>query len=227
MLYTQPRLILYSDEGSPGNQLRHEATRKVQILSWGIKCAAGMSVDQLWFTLGVARSSIVSALKGGMSGYVKKALRFFFEPINMHHGVQLRVRNQVCIKFAKFGMFLADEVALKEVFDFRGASGVLLCPLCLNIVSEGSSLRLYGVSPLTLTVVGDAVGYLCCSCHRIPWSRSSVTNAVDATLVAWSERGASFSTRSRSWYLLDLRLSYGCKLFNRRPAGQDHAAALF
>ena len=78
VLYIQPRLILYADEVSPGNQLRHEATRKVQILYWGIKCAAGMSVDQLWFTLGVARSSIVSALQGGMSGLCEKSIATLF-----------------------------------------------------------------------------------------------------------------------------------------------------
>ena len=102
-------------------------------------------------------------------GYVKKALRLFFEPINMHHGVQLRVRNQVCIKFAKFGMFLADEVALKEVFNFRSASGVLLCPLCLNIVSEGSSLHLYGDHSLVPST----------SCDKRSWIRAG-----DQTILA-------------------------------------------
>ena len=139
----EPRLILYTDEVCPGNQLRHEATCKVQIFYWGIKCAAGLSVDQLWFTLGLARSTIVNRLPGGMSGYVKKALQLFFEPFNVHQGIQLRVRNEVHIKFAKFGMFLADEVSLKEVFNFRGTSGILLCPLCLNIVNEASNLHEY------------------------------------------------------------------------------------
>lgn len=165
----KPRLILYSDEVSPGNQLRHEATRKVQILYWGIKCAPGLSVDQLWFTLGLARSSIVSKLAGGMSGYVKKALNLFFEPINMHQGIQLRVGRQVHIKFAKFAMFLADEVSLKEVYNFRGASGILLCPLCMNMVSESSNLHHYGDGSLVPST----------SCDKDTWVRAD-----DRTILA-------------------------------------------
>ena len=158
----KPRIVLYCDEVSPGNQLRHEATRKVQILYWGIKCAPGMSVDQLWFTLGLARSSIVNKLVGGMSGYVKKALQLFFSPINMHMGVQLRVGDEVHIKFAKLAMFLADEVALKEVFNFRGASGILFCPLCLNLVSESSNLHRYGDRSLVPST----------SCEKTKWVRA-------------------------------------------------------
>ena len=76
----------------------------------------------------------VNRLPGGMRGYVKKALQLFFEPFNMHQGIQLRVHNEVHIKFAKFGMFLADEVSLRWHF---------ATPLCLNIVNEASNLHEY------------------------------------------------------------------------------------
>ena len=38
-------------------------------------------------------------------------------------------------------MFVADEVALKETFQFKGAAGVQICPLCTNIVAENSELH--------------------------------------------------------------------------------------
>lgn len=79
-------LIMYNDEVTPGNQLRHDQTRKVQILYWSLKQGPGHGVDQLWFTLGLARSSVVAAIRGGMSAYVRKAVELFFTPVNVRGG---------------------------------------------------------------------------------------------------------------------------------------------
>ena len=82
-IYTQhTRLLIYNDEVQPGNQLRHDATRKVQIIYWAIKPGPGLGIDQLWFTLGIARSNIVSQIKGGTSAYIKKAMSLFVDHQN-------------------------------------------------------------------------------------------------------------------------------------------------
>lgn len=148
-------IIAYIDEVSPGNQLRHDSTRKCQVIYWAFKQGPGLGIDQLWFTLGLARSQSVSTIKGGVSAYMRKALRLFLDPVDVRLGVQLLVGDQVQIKFMKFGMVIADEAALKETFSFKGAAGIFPCPLCTNIVSEASELHLYepSLEPATSTDV--------------------------------------------------------------------------
>ena len=136
-----PRICLYADEVSPGNQLRHDSARKIQILYWAFKQGPGVHVDQLWFTLGLARSERVNKIKGGMSAFVKAALMLFVEPHDVRAGFQLQINDETHIRFAHWTTFIADENALKEAFDFKGASGVHCCPMCVNIVTESSELH--------------------------------------------------------------------------------------
>lgn len=138
------QILIYSDEISPGNALRHDPTRKVQIIYWTIKQGGGLGVDQLWWTLGIVRSNVVSQLKGGMSCYVKRALEHFVKPLDMRKGVQLELGGGgvcVTIRFFEFSMYVADEAALKETYGFKGASGLLICPLCANVVAYSSDLH--------------------------------------------------------------------------------------
>ena len=65
----------------------------------------------------------------------------FCSPVDARLGFQLRCEDSVVLKFIRFSMFVADEVALKETFQFKGAAGVQICPLCTNIVSEASELH--------------------------------------------------------------------------------------
>ena len=141
-----PRICLYADEVSPGNQLRHESTRKIQILHWAFKQGPGVHVDQLWFTLGLARSDRVNKVKGGMSAFVKAALMLFVEPHDVRAGFQIRINDETYIRFANWTTFIADENALKEAFDFKGASGIHCCPMCVNIVTESSDLHHWNAS---------------------------------------------------------------------------------
>lgn len=146
-------LILYNDEVTPGNQLRHDQTRKVQVMYWALKQGPGHGVDQLWFTLGLARSSVVATIRGGMSAYVRKAVELFFAPVDARLGFHLEVGGQVVLKFARLTMYIADEAGLKETFGFKGASGIHPCPLCTNVVAESSQLHLHqdGLQPSTST----------------------------------------------------------------------------
>ena len=48
---------------------------------------------------------------------------------------------------------LADEAALKSMFEFKGASGLLPCPLCSNVVLRSSGLHEFDgtLKPHTVT----------------------------------------------------------------------------
>ena len=135
------RIAVYADEVNPGNQLRHDQTRKCQIIYWAFLDGPGIGVDQLWFTLGLARSHQVSKIRGGMSQYVRGALQHFVQPHDMRLGVQLTLDGAPHFRFLNFSMFIGDEGALKDMFGFKGASGVHVCPLCHAIVSEASDLH--------------------------------------------------------------------------------------
>lgn len=147
------RILIYSDEISPGNALRHDPTRKVQIIYWTIKQGGGLGVDQLWWTLGICRSNVMSDLKGGMSCYVRKALELFVTPTDCRSGIQFEIDGACIIKFFRFAMYIADEAALKETFGFKGASGLLICPLCANVVAHSSDLQTHNpnLEPSTST----------------------------------------------------------------------------
>ena len=139
-------IVVYSDEVSPGNVLRHVNHRKIQALYWTLLelGPASMGTEQHWFLLGVMRSEIVKQLPGGMSRYFKEALNQFRQAPSVDHGWQLCFQRpsgteHVFLK-ARVGAFIADEAALKEVLDFKGASGTVLCPLCANVVQASSRL---------------------------------------------------------------------------------------
>ena len=147
------RIIIYNDGVSPGNQLRHDQTRKIEVIYWSFKHGPGLGIDQLWWTLGVARTSIVSSMKGGTSAYIKAAMGLFLKPFNALRGFHLHVGDSTVLKFARFSIYIADEVALKDAFQFKGAAGLQLCPLCTNIVQEYSRLHEFesGLRPSTCT----------------------------------------------------------------------------
>ena len=140
------KIVVYADEIAPGNQLRHDQTRKVQICYWAIQQGPGISVDQLWFTLAIARSCKVSCQKGpqiqgGMAAWMKGILQHFISPIDMRKGFHVIIDGVSHLRFAAFSMVLADEAALKDIFGFKGASAIHICPLCINIVNVTSNLH--------------------------------------------------------------------------------------
>ena len=63
--------------------------------------------------------------------------------------------------FSVLAIFIADEVALKDSFGFKGASGVQICPLCTNIVAESSNLHQFSSTLQPSTSVNPAVWQRC------------------------------------------------------------------
>jgi len=51
------------------------------------------------------------------------------------------LRNEPLPFYARFGFTLADEKALKQIWNCFGASGVRCCPLCSNVVNKRTHLR--------------------------------------------------------------------------------------
>ena len=101
--------------------------------------------ENQWNVLGVARSHLVKRLAGGMSQYTKMALHMFYRPFDCKNGIRLQIGKQNCciVLFSEVRAFLGDEAALKELLQFKGASGTRLCPLCANLLDHKSDLLLH------------------------------------------------------------------------------------
>ena len=82
------RLILYSDEVSPGNQLKHHNARKTQTIycSWFELGPQALSADIMWFTLTCVRSSVVKSI-GGMTALFRQISDLFCQAPNFSLGL--------------------------------------------------------------------------------------------------------------------------------------------
>ena len=130
------RLILYSDEVSPGNQLRHFNARKIQCVYWSFAEFERQALGNecLWFTLLAARSTTVARI-GGMTVLWRHVIDTFFSPHSLRDGLVLPCLGTAI--FADVGIMVSDEAALKASLENKGASGTLFCMHCQNVVARG------------------------------------------------------------------------------------------
>jgi hypothetical protein len=116
-LPTKPlRLVVYSDEKSPGNQLKHDNRRKIQVIYWSIMELGPewLSSEYAWFTLSAVRSWLVARMDGGMSTLLKLLFSTFFESASdmLTGGFLLNTCNGPSMIFCTLGVMVSDESAL-------------------------------------------------------------------------------------------------------------------
>ncbi len=119
-------VILYSDEVTPGNPLRPSSDRKFQatywyVLEWPIRLTTRTAI---WPCFGILKSCNVTRIQGGMSGFWSRVLDDFFGVARKHHfNLGVKIPGKPIHTFlGQYGGTLADEKALKEVFDYKGAA---------------------------------------------------------------------------------------------------------
>jgi hypothetical protein len=137
------RIVIYSDEVSPGNNLKHENKRKFQTIYWSFAELGprALSSEFCWFPMTCARSSRVKALTGGMSEFMARMSEpFVTDPCNFAQAGVL-VHNDIL--FGSMGIMVSDADALKQSLDVKGASGTLICPKCRNITDTKSEAHLH------------------------------------------------------------------------------------
>ena len=121
--------------------MKHDNKRKVFALYWSF-CQFGTSLSQesLWMTFAVVRSSYVSKI-GGLGIFVKHMWKCFFNGVDFRQGVSLNRNGEVKIIFASLQTLVADEAALKAVWEVKGSSGTLPCFLCKNVIMHRAGLH--------------------------------------------------------------------------------------
>ena len=133
-------VCLYADEISPGNNLKRDNRRRVQALYWSLRQLGPMklAMESSWFFLSLMRSETVSKVKNGMSQVARECLKIFYKQgVDFRQGIQLPFPDAVYMSLpASVGHIVADESALKQFFENKGAGGKLLCLFCQNCVSR-------------------------------------------------------------------------------------------
>ena len=130
-------IYFYTDEETPGNQKRHDSSRKTQCHYWGIKQFPHWfrRRTESWLVLGYMPCDIEETVSGGLSGVLKHALEFFFSAkgFNLFVGCRLPVDNSTFTLRAGFSFFIQDFNAHTATWCTTGAGGRHPCIRCDNI----------------------------------------------------------------------------------------------
>ena len=155
-------VALYADEVLPGNALKATNLRKFISFYWSwCEFDSALGSESVWFHLCCLRVSFLKDIKCGISQLFKQLTRLFFTaPTSLRDGVMLSIGQSSAMFFGQLGLVVADEVALKQLWSFRGASATLPCFFCRNLCSWSSQLHEHDDSgslvPLTVSTL-DAV----------------------------------------------------------------------
>ena len=130
------RMILYSDEVHPGNQLSSGSKKCWAVYMAFLEYGEDLHQEELWLPLFVCRSSIVEQLASSIGQVFKLLLEAMFtNPArNPLHGLRLKGPDgQHLVLYWTLAMFLQDGSAHKFTYSNKQDSGCRVCMLCKNI----------------------------------------------------------------------------------------------
>ena len=142
-------IVLYIDEVRPGNPFRPDKSRTTQCIYWVFSDLPDRFIcnTDTWFLGTTVRSKIIDVMPGKVSSLMAAVVRLFWAEAGQSwsRGVMVGHGNDSAMLTARFGGFLGDEKALKEIFSLKGAAGTRPCPSCANVVQW---LELHDGGPL-------------------------------------------------------------------------------
>ena len=62
----------------------------------------------------------------------------FFGQHSFEHGIMISYRGEAFLFFSQLSILIADEVAIKQSVESKGAAGKLFCSRCSNVISKYS-----------------------------------------------------------------------------------------
>ena len=139
------RIILYSDEVTPGNVLAVLNLRKFQAIYWSFMELGvnALSHEEAWFVLLTEFSSCINKLSAGISQVFAECIKTFFQQdgFNMAGaGINLEFPDQCVRLWAELGAILQDGGAHKFVWCARGDGASKFCLLCNNLFTHKSAV---------------------------------------------------------------------------------------
>ena len=143
---TMAKNFIYCDEISPGNQLKVHNRRKLQSVYFSVQEYGGFELTQehAWSVLTCIRTDLVNKLQDGMSQFFRHCVKAFLKTSgNMSTGISVQVHGEDRIMCFVLSYILADEAALKQVVENKGASGKMLCLFCQTTVNARYALPIW------------------------------------------------------------------------------------
>ena len=130
------RVLIYMDGINPGNPLRPDRARELEAIYWTFAELPNWFLRRKdsWFPFGLLRCNFVDSMTNQSSEFMTCIMKVFFTGGDSWiNGICLQSQGRSRIVVAVFGGFLADEKALKEIFDITGQAGSAPCFTCLNV----------------------------------------------------------------------------------------------
>lgn len=129
-----------------GNALRPDSVNKVCSTYFGLLGlpAYFRNSEHGWFPVACIRTDTISAVRGGVSGFMKHLMHFMFMGSdNILKGFMCEAAGvaRFAVKCELVGI-IADELCHKQLRSLKGASGLRMCGACVNIVHTQQPHRL-------------------------------------------------------------------------------------
>ena len=151
------RLVVYSDEITPGNQVAHKNPRKTLAIYYSfLEFGSLWGSEEFWFTGTLVSSDTVRHIDGGWSSVIREFARMFWSPDGQdmeRGGISIALCSESFSSsvrvhlFVKMGMMLSDEAALNAMLHSKGASGLKCCAICQNVCDAKSTRRSVHTDP--------------------------------------------------------------------------------
>ena len=155
----KPRVVMYHDDVRPGNVHLPGYARLYCIVYWTLSSFPDWfrNSDQGWFVLCIYPRKFIDCLVGGISAFFTALLGVFYplqigEPNMERTGVRVPNGRGGSLRFkAPYAGLIADDKALNETMESRGASSKRPCTRCLNLVGRCDENELIGTSLVHVT----------------------------------------------------------------------------
>ena len=138
-------IIVYIDGINPCDPTHPQPEKLLEATYWTITQLPNWFIRRKegWFPFALARTKAVKCLSGEMSEFTTIILDIFFPErgTSFDRGCTIVHDDGSFVFVAKFEGFLADEKALKDIFDIKGQAGNVPCFSCLNIRNRWCTLE--------------------------------------------------------------------------------------
>ena len=134
------QIVLYQDGVNPSDGLSVNQSRTSHVFYWSFLefGPSALAHEEVWGTITMLRKCDAIHVDYGLCQIVDRVLnRFFKDPHNFRKaGVEIELHDsgETHWIYAKLGMILCDEPAIKEILGCKGHSGTKCCFKCLNAV---------------------------------------------------------------------------------------------
>ena len=152
------RLVLYSDEVVPGNQLLANNRRKSWVVYFSfLELKMHLSQEEAWCPLVAEPSQLLKDVESNISQVFACVIKTFFGSLGHDmrtSGVLLNSNAGESHRlWCKLDMILQDGGAQKLVWGIKGDAGTRMCMLCKNLVSRSSRLAAHDRSDVLVCSV--------------------------------------------------------------------------